>query len=463
MSEERNDNINKDSIKNKPTLCRFISTRDGCKNGTSCTFSHNVSEVENWRLKAELSPKQLIKDEVDKAVQSNNLNELFNKMLSTEENYNKYFSAVESKFYNISTWKLQKKSIKKQIFENIEKGEVELDEVILPYGYMPICLYFLFKGLAAKMYNEGTSNDENIKIEECVDEIMQCITDYYKKECADVLKMVTEYQNPKYNYNIIETATFYFSTKIIKEFKMSLSTDDFKLLITDNVKKIFDDRSKDIDNIKKKYEQNFNKSSDSDSAEKLKFCINDIEIKIKEFNFNFFVVASRPRTFKIELKPIDKFNKILLNSDNEPGRYILKDLTIFGTPYNQVVVGQLLSLIKLYFMDSIEDKINLILSKLPKDILNANQLIIDFKSTDNISYLWSYIKNSITLENILSICPPILYEFFKEEKLGIRESYTGEYMTIFYTIHSTSSKPIQKELIEILSKADYKFDLKHYK
>jgi hypothetical protein len=112
----------------------------------------------------------------------------------------------------------------------------------------------------------------------------------------------------------------------------------------------------------------------------------------------------------------------------------------------------------MYFTDSIEEKINLILSKLPKDLSNPDQLIKDFKSNDNISYLWTYLKNSITLENILSICPPILYEFFKEEIRGIREAYIGEYMTTFDYIYSTSSAPIRKELIEILSKADYKFD-----
>jgi hypothetical protein len=376
-------------------------------------------------------------------------------MLYTEENYNKYFSAVESKFYSISTWKLQKKSIKKQIFENIEKGEVELDEVILPYGYMPICLYFLLKGLAAKIYNEGTSNDKNSELGECVDEIMQCITDYYNKEYADVLKMVAEYQNPKYNYNIIETATFYFSTRIVKEFKMILSTDDFKLLMTDNVKKIFDDRSKDTDNIKKKYEQNFNKSSDPDSAEKLKFCIKDIENKIKEFNFNFFVVASRPKLSIVPANPLKKFNETL-------STILLDSKTRFGTVFSSPILGDLLDLITANFMDTKEEKINLILSKLSKDLLNSTYIFDVFNEKRHISYLWIHIKNSITLENILSMWPPVLYKFFKEENRGIRDSYTGEYMDIFDHIYNTSSEPDKKKLIEILSKADYKFDLIHY-
>ena len=450
MSEERNDNITKDSIKNKITLCRFISSKSGCKNGTSCKFSHNVSEVGNWRLKAELSPKELIKDEVNKAVQYNNLNDLFKKMLSTEEDYNKYFSVVESKFYNISIWKLHKKSINKEIFDNIKKDEVELDEVILPYGYMPICLYFLFKGIAAKIYNEGSSEQNIREIEECFDEIIDYTATKYKDQYINVLKMVAEYSNPSYDYNIIKTSTYYFCDKIIQQYKMDLSNEDFKLLMTDDVKKIFDDRSKDIDSIKKKYQYKYSSIKDADSVKNLEFCIKDIERKIKLFKFSFFEESSRPRTFKIELKPIDKFNKLLPNILNETNK--------FGTPYNQVILGQLFSLIKMYFIDSKEEKINIILSKLPKDLSNSYQLFKDFKSNNNLSYLWIHIKNSITLENILSIYPPVLYEFFKVEDSGKRESYIGEYITAFEYIYIKCSAPIKKELIEIISKADYKFD-----
>ncbi len=63
MSGARNNNTTSDSIK-KTTLCRFMSSKSGCKNGKLCKFSHNVAEVENWRLKADLSPKELIKEEI---------------------------------------------------------------------------------------------------------------------------------------------------------------------------------------------------------------------------------------------------------------------------------------------------------------------------------------------------------------------------------------------------------------
>jgi hypothetical protein len=449
MSGARNNNITSDSIK-KTTLCRFMSSKSGCKNGKSCKFSHNVVEVENWRLKADLSPKELIKEEVNKAVQYNNLNDLFKKMLSSEEDYNKYFSAVESKFYNISIWKLHKKSINKEIFNNIEKDKVELDKVILPYGYMPLCLYFLFQGIAAKIYNEGSSEQNIREIEECFDEIIDYTASHYKTEYKNILKVVAKYINPAYDYNIFDTSAYYICNKIIQQFKMDLSNEDFKLLMTDNVKNIFYMRSKNIDKIINKYEYKYSLIKDEDTDKKLEFCKLDIERKIKLFNFCFFEESSRPKIFKITVKPIEQYNKILVN--------ILKDSNKFGTPYNQIVLGQLFSLIKMYFSDSIEEKINLILSKLPKDLSNPDQLIKDFKSNNNISYLWLYIKKSITLENILSICPPVLYEFFNEEIRGIREAYIGEYMTTFDYIYSTSSKPIQIELIEILSKADYKFD-----
>jgi hypothetical protein len=139
---------------------------------------------------------------------------------------------------------------------------------------------------------------------------------------------------------------------------------------------------------------------------------------------------------------------------------LLDSKTRFGTAFSSPILGDLLDLITANFMDTKEEKINLILSKLSKDLLNSTYIFDVFNEKRHISYLWIHIKNSITLENILSMWPPVLYKFLKEENTGIRDSYTGEYMAIFYHIYSTSSEPIKKELIEILSKADYKFDLK---
>jgi hypothetical protein len=219
----------------------------------------------------------------------------------------------------------------------------------------------------------------------------------------------------------------------------------------------FNDRTKDLDALKIKINRKFEKiikSSKDDNKiknqKKCDFLISNIEEKITNFRYQFFIKKERVKILFGHIKPIDKFNNLL--------KSILKESNIFGIPFNQVVLGQLFSLIEREFKDTKGDKINIILSKLPINLSNADQLISDFNTTGNISFLWMYIKNSVKLNNILSACPPILYEFFKEKNLAKKAAYTGEYMAEFDRIYTASTVTIRLELIEILSKAKYTFD-----
>jgi hypothetical protein len=467
MSGERNQNIIRGG--RSSTLCRFINAPGGCRAGRSCTYSHDVADVTNWRERVILSPEDAMNEEINNAIEKGNLDELFEKMESSQEIYNTYYRSVEFAFYKVAVWKLKKMSITKKIFEKITTSEINLGYKVLAHGYMPICLHFLFCGLAANMYNEAECDDDIRDMNNCFDEIIEYISLEFKENYKDLLMNITEYYNPIQKNNVIDTVIYYLANKIMYEFKIGLDESVFNSLINKRNlhmmtgEEYFNNRTIDPDVLKIKIHRKFEKiirSSRDDNKikneKKCYFLISDIDRKIELFKDTFFVRRERVKKLFEHVKPIDQFNNLLKN--------ILKDPNTFGIPYNQVVLGQLFSLITKYFNDTKEDKINIILSKLPKNLSNADQLVKDFKSNDNISYLWMYIKNSIKLDNILSACPVVLYEFFKEENRGIRSAYIGEYMTEFDSIYSTSPIQIRLELIEVLSKADYKFDfiLKRY-
>ena len=213
-------------------LCRFISKPGGCRNGAKCKFNHNVSEVKNWRERADLSPEDIIIEEVNNAVDKNQLNDLFNKMVSSKENYKLYYKYVQRKFYKIAIWKLSNRSINKIIFDQINKDQIN---TTLPFGYMPLCAHFLWSALSVNMYNEVSSNDHDRKMEECFTEMTDYISGYYNDEYKNVLKKITEYYNPTNDYNIIDILVKYISFKILLVFKIELG-DEFDTLLT---KKMF--------------------------------------------------------------------------------------------------------------------------------------------------------------------------------------------------------------------------------
>jgi hypothetical protein len=102
------------------------------------------------------------------------------------------------------------------------------------------------------------------------------------------------------------------------------------------------------------------------------------------------------------------------------------------------------------FSNSKEDKINKILSQLPKNLMNADKVKDMFNEKNMIDFLWSYVINSVTIENPLSSCPSILYECMNEEKIGIRESYIGEFFKRIQDITDFLSKDEKTNIIKLL-------------
>ena len=78
--------MNSNILSNK-TKCKFFNTPTGCKNKDKCPFSH---EIDNWRESVELTPDEKIKKEVADAIMKGTLNDVFYKMVTNSDDYEKY-------------------------------------------------------------------------------------------------------------------------------------------------------------------------------------------------------------------------------------------------------------------------------------------------------------------------------------------------------------------------------------
>jgi len=442
----------------KKTQCKFFKTPQGCKNGNSCKFAH---EDINWRESVELSPDEKIKDEVIKAIRYGTLSEIFKKMLTNEDDYINYYNHVSMQFRGVACWKLQRKSIKNDLFEKLEKFNVPIGEdCILPYGYMPFCLHFLFAGLAWKTFDGSTDTFGYREIESCIDEVIDTLSTIYKNDYNNVLHMSAQYCNPKYGDNVAHTATYFLCDKIMYEFKNTLSPEDFKTMLQEknndgyNIQELFNIQKGDVEDLKKKYEykylNNLRRSKDESDREKAKqiyeFNLEDLNRKIQYFEQQFFIEYERPK-FKYNHHDYDK-------KFNEKLSELLKDENRFGVPYERGTLSELIEQIKMNFKENTDEKINLILSKIPNNLFNVNHLIEDFKQKGYIENLWNFTINSINKKNPLSFCPSLLYEFFKttdEQPKGLHESYMGEYIKKLQRINQTLNEEDKIEFNKLLS------------
>ena len=447
---------------NKKKLCNFFKTPKGCKNGAMCKFAH---EDANWRETVELSPEEKLKDEVNKAIRYGSLTDLFKKMLSSEEDYNKYYNLVNMQFRGIATWKLQKKSIKKDLFQTLEHFNVPIGEDgVLSYGYVPFCLHFLFAGMAWKTFDGSSDHFGYREIESCIDEIIDIVSSIYKDEYKDVLYMTAQYCNPKYGDNVAHTATYFLCDKIMSHFKEQLSPEDFNSMIVEknndnfNIKELFNIQKSEIEDLKKKYKFKYNKNTerakDIDEKEKAKqiyeFNISDLDRKIRYFEDQFFIERERIK-FTFAVNDVEsKFNTILST--------LLKTENKFGIPYERGVLIELFNQINMNFKDKADEKINLILSKIPSNLFNVDHLIKDFKEKGYTETLWKFTMNSINEKTPLSFCQPLLYEFFKAS-VGLREACMGEYIMKLQNIYDNLKVDKKIEFSDLLTSSKLEVEI----
>jgi hypothetical protein len=455
-------NIN-ENVKQNKTICKFFGTKTGCKNGNSCKFMHQTED--NWRkiIKIELSPEEARNEEVKFAILNRSLNDIFYKMVSSNDEYEKYYYIIEYHFRNIVNWKTNKKSIKKELFDTLDKRDVIIDNGILPYGYIPLCMYFLFVAFSWKLFDGAHDYVSQRSIEVYFDEVVDCVSSYYSfDEYKEVIKIMILYIQPSKYATIGHIITDNLSDKLIYHIKDQLSTDDFNILLNEKTNKnqtmrdwynfYNSDKSRLVKRYKYKYDNSIKYMINNEekyknelelAKQKYDYNISTIDEKLKYFYDTIFNESrSSSPTFNININYNKLFNSKLDN--------LLKSENKFGIPYDQEVMITLLNWIPMFYSDCVEEKINMILDKLPSNLFNGNKLIEQFKNYGYIVQLWNHTLSKITKNKPFSYCTELLLEFFKEEKKGIREAYLGEYINKLTTIYETVNIQEKDEFIQLI-------------
>jgi uncharacterized protein (DUF1697 family) len=454
-------NIDKPDVNN--TLCKFFNSKMGCKNGIGCKFKHETES--NWRkiIKKELSPEEQINEEVKFAISNRTLNNIFYKMVSSIDEYEKYYYSVECHFRNIVNWKANKKSIKKELFDTLEKRDVIIDNGILPYGYIPLCMYFLFVSFSWKLFDGAHDYISQRSIEVYFDEVIDCISTYYSfDEYKNLIKLMIQYVNPSNYATVGHMITDYYADKLIYHIKEQLSEEDFSTFLKEKTKKNQtmknwfdfnnDNRTIILDKYKYKYEKEIKYIKNNEekyknelalAKQKYEYNLSTIDTKIKYFYDAIFNESrSSSPTFTANIDYDKLFNNKLDN--------LLKSENKFGIPYDQEVMITLLNWIPMFYSNCVEKKINMILDKLPSNLFNGNKLIDQFKSYGYIVQLWNHTLSTITKNKPFSYCTELLLEFFKEEKKGIREAYLCEYINKLTIIYKTLNTFEKNEFIQLI-------------
>jgi len=456
------ENINKprefNIEKRKPTLCKFYNTKDGCKNGTSCKFLHETPD--NWRtiVKKEFSPEEQIVEEIKSAILYGNLNDIFEKMLSSLDDYKKYYKTMEIQFRTIVTWKSMNKSINRILISTIKNKDIKIVNGILPFGYIPLTMFFIFNVFSWKLFDGFTDYTSERNFEVYFDEIIDCVSSLYSfEDYKEMIKIMLSYVNP-FDYSTIgHILTKNFADKLICHIKSQLSKEEFNSFLNEKTDKdqtmkdwyyYFDKKSRVLDRYQHIYdsEKKYVKETDEKYAQikqKHEYNLSNLEKKMKYYYDSVFIERkSASPTFDSSNINYDKLFNTKLNS-------LLKSENKFGIPYDQQVMITLLNWIPMFYSDCIDIKINTILDKLPSNLFNCNKLIEQFKEYGYITNLWRYTLNKITIDKPFTHCTELLFEFFKEIKTGLKEAYIGEYISKLQSIYESSS---ESDRIEFLAK-----------
>ena len=451
--------MNFNNLSNK-TKCKFFNTPTGCKNKEKCPFSH---EIDNWRESVELTPEEKIKKEVADAIMKGTLNDIFYKMVTNSDDYNKYYNHLNLQFREVVTWKLKRKSIKVYLLDTLQQKDVNIDEneEYIKYGYIPLCYHFILKNIAWKLFVGCTEDNlTNKDIESCFDEIVDIIFKIYSKEgYKNIIKHVTEYANPSNFETVLHIATYYLCDIIMSHIKKEMNPNDFNLLLKETNKwdydviGLYNYRKNQKNTMIEKYQKEYEKSvkyleRTSNSKEKISSYkklldenIASIDIRLNCFYNEIFDEVERVPIKYISVNHTDEFTKKL--------DIITKNSIGYACNINSV--NELINWINMFFSNAKKEKLHLILGKITDVIINADklmELIVERKLEPEV---WSYIICSIDNKYPLSKCPALLYEFFKIEKIGLREAYIGEYLNKLCDVVDSFSISKKKELIEILN------------
>ena len=506
---EENDNIlrNFEGLRTRP-VCKFF-LENKCTKGNSCTFSHTIRNVNIED--SPLTPTQLIIKEIEDAIKFGNLDAIFYKMLSNKNNeYDLYYNEIHMIFRGVSVMKLKKQSIIKNIVDRISLRNVKIGSTTLKYGYMPFLYHFIIKGFSWNTFQGATNDEEYNKVIECFEELViqlqkskvkdDEIPKYSDNEYDEIIVEACTYVDPRHEENIIHVATHYLCDRIVIHIKESfknimhkklikekgndvvskeriaLGEEEFSKLLSELFEDILEETSvenkkaidyyNDRNNNKKdtiqKYQEKYDKAITrahgnqgkiNEAKSRLEYNLKQIDRKLEMFyNYIFNTQIKRNKIITTEINYDELFNRHLNEFIGLSNR--------FGIRCNEIQLMSMLHLINTELKKDKDQYIQLIIDIIPSNLMNPKDIVQKFKDFNNIDLLWNHLLKSITFNKPDTFCIQLLNQFFKEEQIGLREGYIGEYLNRLSQYAATLTKERRMMFIENIMKSVLNSDIK---
>jgi hypothetical protein len=132
----------------------------------------------------------------------------------------------------------------------------------------------------------------------------------------------------------------------------------------------------------------------------------------------------------------------------------------YGTRIEIIELSNLLNLINNNLKHKKDECMKLIINALPNLIMNPKDVIQKFKDMNCIDSLWNAVLNSINENTPMTFSVDLLNAFFKEEQLGLRESYICQYLEKLSNISETLSSDKKEAFIETIVSSMVSKDVK---
>jgi hypothetical protein len=488
------------------TICKFF-IKGTCTKGNSCKFSHNLRDT---MTKSEDLSESSIGQEVTDAIDRGNLNSIFEKMLSDENYYKMYYPKVYMRFRGVAVLKLKKQSIVRNIIDTVKLRNVQINGETLKYGYMPILYHFIMTGFAWNTFQGAESDSDYIELISCFDDVVEQlqkvkvkdyqISKYNDEEYDEMLIEACQYANPLTYDNIIHIAAHYLCDNVIQHIKEtyklhtirklrkesgenaiiklreSMTENEYNEFINKEFSNIlnetnvnnqkpydlFVERNKNKDESLEKFKSKYdkaiyragsNKELIADATQKYEYNVKNFDKKVSIFHSQIFSTCiQRKKLFSADINYDAKFNEWLAKLHGFTNKY--------GTRIEIIELSNLLNLINTNLKHKKDECIKLIINSLPCNIMNPKDVIQKFKDMNTIDYLWNAILNSITFNKSEPFSVDILNAFFKEEQMGLRESYVCQYLERLSNISETLSSEEKKVFIQNITSSMVSKDVK---
>jgi hypothetical protein len=479
------------SLQTPKTICKFF-IKGLCTKGDKCKFSHNIRDT---MIKSDnISNIDNISTEVSDAIDRGNLNTIFEKMLANEENYKKYYLKLYMRFRGVAVLKLKKQSIVRNIIDTIKLRNVTINGETLKYGYMPILFHFIMTGFAWNTFQGAETNADYLELINCFDDVIEQlqkvkvkdhqISKYNDEEYDEMVIEACQYANPLTYDNALHIAAHYLCDNVIQHIKDTFKSNtirklkknsdegvinnmrtsmseteynnfinkDFNDILNEtniNNQKPFDlfverqnNKQEAIDKFKSKYEKVIaragNHSLSNDAKQRFEYNVNNYDKKIEVFNNQIFAKnLERKKIIEPNINYDAKFNEWLSKLHGFKNKY--------GTRIEIIELSNLLNLINNNLKHKKDECMKLIINSLPNLIMNPKDVIQKFKDLNNIDSLWNAVLNSIMEDTPATFSVDLVNAFFKEEHVGLRESYICQYLEKLSSISETLS-PEKKEI-----------------